>query len=102
MLRYIPAAVRPPVSPPRSGRHGFALGQPFEKYLGWSPAMGDVVRLIFHGATAALGIHVFLKDTGFVKWFGLFLAAGQGVGAVLDLASLAQRAAGTHPPEPGA
>jgi hypothetical protein len=75
------------------------LSQTFDGYFGWPPAAGDAVRLLFHGSTAALGYHVWVKDRGFFKWFGLALALGQTVGAICDAISLIQRAAGTHPPE---
>lgn len=104
MLSYQPAAYRPSAPSPRPGPYGLtlgpSLGQTFDQYFQWSPAVGDVVRLIFHGATAALGYHVFTTDKGFFKWFGLFLSVGQAVGAICDVISLAQRAAGTHPAEP--
>jgi hypothetical protein len=108
MVPYAPAAYCPPAPSPRIGQYGppghflgsgYRLSQTFDQMFGWSPAMGDTVRLLFHGATAALGYHVWLKDKGFFKYFGLFLALGQTVGAICDALSLVQRAAGTHPPE---
>jgi hypothetical protein len=101
VLPYQPAAYRPIRTSPRSGQYGLTLGQTFDQYFSWSPATGDAVRLVFHGATAALGIHVFLTDKGFFRWFGLVLGFGQAVGAICDVLSLAQRALGTHPPEGG-
>lgn len=85
---------------PRKPR--FNLGQSFDQYLAWPAACGDVVRLAFHTATAALGYHVYFRDKGFWKWFGLVLGAGQTVGAILDLLSLTERLIGTHPAEPAA
>jgi len=105
MVPFAPVAFRPAVSSPAARRSGLgafqspSLGQTFDQYFGWSPAAGDVVRLVFHGATASLGFRVWLKDTGFFKWFGLLLALGQTVGAICDVMSLVQRAAGTHPAE---
>lgn len=101
MVPFAPVAFRPAVPSPAARRLGPspALGQTFDEMFGWSPAMGDIVRLGFHGATAALGYHVWVKDAGFFKWFGLFLALGQTVGAICDVVSLVQRVAGTHPPE---
>lgn len=103
MLPFAPVAYRPAVasSPAirrQAPRHD--LGQTFDGYFGWSPAVGDVVRLAFHTATAVLGFRVWLRDEGFFKWFGLVLALGQTVGAICDAMSLAERAWGTHPPEP--
>jgi hypothetical protein len=66
--------------------------------LDWNPAVGDVIRLGFHGATAYLGFHVWSKEGGFLSFFGLLLGIGQAVGAALDVVSLVKRAAGTHPP----
>lgn len=100
MLRFEPLAYRPAAPPPALGRYGNKfLSQPFESYLGLSTTAGDVIRLVFHGATAALGMRAFLSDRGFFKWFGLVLGVGQGVGFVLDVVSLVERAVGTHPPE---
>jgi len=103
MLRYAPPAYRPAVSSPtirrQALRHSPSLSQTFDGYFGWTPAMGDAVRLAFHSATAVLGFHVWKNDTGFFKWFGLLLGVGQSVGAVCDALSLIQRAVGTHPPE---
>ncbi len=76
-----------------------ALGQTFDQQLELGPAMGDVIRLFFHGMTAYLGIYVGQRETGFLSFFGWFLGIGQGVGALLDVVSLVQRIAGTHPPE---
>lgn len=101
MVPFAPVAFRPAVSSPTARRFGKGpvLGQTFDQMFGWSPAMGDGLRLLFHGATAALGFRVWIRDTGFFKWFGLFLALGQTVGAICDTISLIQRAAGTHPTE---
>lgn len=112
MVPYAPAAYRPPAPSPRIGQYGppgnsflgsrYRLNQTFDQMFGWSPAAGDTVRLIFHGATAALGFRVWLTDRGFFKYFGLFLALGQTVGAICDGISLVQRIAGTHPSETSA
>ncbi|SRR5579871_2215178 len=104
MLTYAPPAYRPAVASPTIRRQAqrFGLAQTFDQYFGWPPAAGDMVRLLFHGSTAVLGFHVWKSDTGFFKWFGLLLGVGQTVGAICDLLSLIQRAAGTHPPEPAA
>jgi hypothetical protein len=102
VIAFKPVAFRPTaVSSPALGRYGpkFTLSQTFDELFKWSSATGDSIRLIFHGATAALGFHVWIKDKGFFKWFGLLLAVGQTVGAICDVVSLVQRAAGTHPPE---
>lgn len=101
MLQYAPPAFRPAVvASPTIRRQAPSLGQTFDQYFSWSPAVGDGLRLIFHGATAFLGFRVWHRDTGFWKWFGLFLAVGQTVGAICDVMSLVERAIGTHPPEP--
>lgn len=107
MVPYAPAAYCPPASSPRLGQYGqswhvprhYSLSASFDEYFGWSPAVGDTVRLAFHGATAALGFRVWLTDRGFFKYFGLFLALGQTVGAICDVVSLVQRATGKHAPE---
>lgn len=83
------------LAPPRP----FSLGQTFDQMFGWSPAMGDAVRLAFHGATAYLGFHVWTSEDGFLSAFGLILALGQSVGAICDVVSLVQRASGTKTSE---
>ena len=92
MVPYSPAPYRrPPLSP--------TLGQQFDSMFGWHPAVGDVVRLGFHGLTAYLGFYVGAKEKGFISAFGWFLGFGQAIGAACDVASLIKRVQGTHPPE---
>lgn len=99
VIVYPPAAYRPPAPTPRTGQYGgHSLGQTFDDFLGLSPAMGDVVRLVGHGAATYVGLYVGLKETGFISALGWLLGVGHGVASVLDVVSLAQRAAGTHPP----
>ena len=101
MLPYAPGALRQPVASRELGRrvvqHSPTLGQTFDEYFGWPPWFGDVVRLTFHSLTAYLGAHVGLTESGFIKYFAWFLAAGQAIGAAADVVSLYQRATGTHP-----
>lgn len=101
MRLYAPVAYRPAVASPTIRRQApiLALGQRFDELLNWSPVAGDLLRLTFHSATAALGLHVWLRDKGFWRYFGLFLGIGQTVGAICDAISIGQRIAGTHPPE---
>lgn len=100
MIKYRPALLRPAVTSPTIWRRApYVLGQTFDSLFEWGPVAGDTIRLLFHGATAALGYHVWLKDRGFFKYFGLVLALGQTVGALCDVISLGQRYFGTHPPE---
>lgn len=113
MLDFKPVSYRLPVAPPRVLRqapnHSFGLGssspykigQTFDQLFSWGYVTGDIIRLLFHGTTAALGYHVWLKDKGFWKYFGLLLAFGQTVGGICDVISLGKRIAGTHPPEMG-
>lgn len=105
-MRYAPVAYRPAVASPTIRRQApnlapgsLTLGQRFDELLNWSPVAGDLLRLSFHSATAALGLHVWLRDKGFWRYFGLFLGIGQTVGAICDAISLGQRIAGTHPPD---
>jgi len=101
MVAFRPVAFRPTVPSPALGRYGpkYTLSQTFDQMFRWSSSTGDAIRLLFHGSTAALGYHAWLRDKGFFKWFGLALAVGQTVGAICDVVSLVQRAVGTHPKE---
>lgn len=74
------------------------LGQTFDEYLGFSPVMGDTLRLAYHAGGTWLGIHVGMKESGLRSVVGWVLGAGMGLAAVLDVFSLTQRALGTHPP----
>lgn len=106
MLDYKPAAFRPSASSPAQGqaalgRSHYYMGQTFDQLLGFTPAMGDVIRLVFHTASTYLGIYVGLKEKGPVKYLGWVLGVGQGIGAVCDAISLGKRAMGIHPSEGG-
>lgn len=98
MLPYSPPAVRAPLPPRALGQK--ELSQTFDQLLHFSPALGDAIRLAFHGGTTYLGIHVGLHERGFLSALGWFLGIGNGIGAVCDAISLAKRAAGTHPEGP--
>lgn len=113
MIQYRSVAFRPHVPSPTLGTVSQKeLSQTFDGYLSFPPAMGDVIRLTFHSIATYLGIWVGLNAkriktgnktqktiTVALAWA---LAGGQGIGAILDVVSLAQRIAGTHPPEPSA
>ena len=80
------------------GRVG--LGQTFDEILGFTPAMGDAIRLFFHSTSSFLAFKVALgKEKGFIQYLGWFLGIGQGVGAICDALSLVKRALGLHPSE---
>lgn len=89
MTPYKPAFRRPGPTP--------ALGQTFDEMMRWPPWVGDGIRLTFHGLTALLAWRVFREEEGFWKWFALFLFAGQGLGATLDVASILERMEGKAP-----
>ena len=85
-----------------------ALGQTFDEMLGFSPYMGDVLRLVYHGGGAWLGFYVafyngIMNSKGtrtqnpWVTGFGVLIGAGMGIAGILDGISLLQRACGTHP-----
>lgn len=65
----------------------------------WTPAVGDAVRLTFHGLSAFLAFHVALREKGGLSALGWVMGFGQAIGAVCDAVSLMKRAAGTHPIE---
>lgn len=91
--RYHPSAFMRTPSPQAS------LGQTFDEILGLSPEVGDVLRLVYHGGGAWLGLHVALSN-GKTPWFsaiGWMIAGGMGIAGILDVVSLVKRACGTHP-----
>lgn len=108
MIHYRAVAFRPHVPSPTLGAER-VLGQTFDEIMGWSPAVGDVIRLTFHGIATYLGIWVGLNANRIKRGnrtvhqvtagLGWALAGGQGLGAIADIISLIKRAAGTHPPE---
>lgn len=108
MIQYRPINIQSSMARPALGTNP-RMAQTFDQYLHFSPAMGDVLRLVFHGIAVYLGVWTGLnakhirtgKTTKTVTVaLGWALAAGQGLGAIADVISLAQRALGTHPPEP--
>ncbi len=108
MIQYRAVAFRPHVPSPTLGSER-ALGQTFDEIMGWSPTVGDVIRLAFHSIATYVGVWAGLNAgkmrTGsrtvkqVTVGLGWALAAGQGLGAIADIISLIKRAAGTHPPE---
>jgi hypothetical protein len=122
MLNFQPAPFRPGVLPPTLGPvrqiqvrpvHTLgaerALGQTFDEIMGWTPVVGDVIRLTFHGIATYLGILVGLQGHKLpiknktvrviTVGAGWALAGGQGLGAIADIVSLTKRALGVHPPD---
>ena len=97
---YRPVAYRPSVSLRLARAPHPALGQTFDQMLGWPPCAGDICRLVFHAGATVVGIHVGVKESGFLSALGWVIGIGQGIAGLLDIVSLVQRAAGTHPPEP--
>jgi len=75
------------------------MGQTFDQILGWPPCTGDICRLVFHSGATILGIHVGLKEKGWISVLGWVIGIGEGFAGILDIVSLIKRAAGTHPPE---
>lgn len=114
MRSYRPVTTSPGILSPMLGQTVFrppvvsyALGQPkrspilgqtFDEFLGMPAFCGDLIRLIFHGGTTFLGIHVGLREgTSFIGILGWILGIGNGLGAIADTISLIKRATGTHP-----
>lgn len=79
---------------------GLSLGATFDQLLGMSPAAGDVVRLVGHGAAAVIGFHLFADDRKAWKWLGLALGIGHACAGLGDVYSLVQRALAPAPPPP--
>lgn len=104
MMPFNPGAFRPvAVSSPTARRQvpSSVLGQKFDEMMAWGPVAGDILRLIAHGMAGYLGYYVWLTapKRSFPKYFGLAMGLVQTFGALCDVISLGQRAAGTHPPE---
>lgn len=75
------------------------IGQTFDELFSWPPAVGDLLRVAFHGGTTWLGIRVGLTEKN--KWVSSLawvLAVGNGIAGLADVISLIKRATGTHPP----
>lgn len=93
------AAGRLPYNPLTNVLGRPALSQTFDELFSWPPAVGDILRVAFHGGTTWLGIRVGLTEKN--KWVSSFawvLAVGNGIAGLADVISLIKRAAGTHPP----
>ena len=101
---YNPGAFRPVVASPAIRRQAShpTLGQTFDSLLSWGPVAGDLLRLSVHSLSAYLGYYVWHHSPkkSFPRYFGLGIGVLQTFGGICDLISLAQRATGTHPPEP--
>ncbi len=90
--RFRPLVVRPP--------RPHELGQTFDEMLGFHPLLGDFLRLAAHGGTAFLGIYLGATQKGFIKWLGWSVGILHGLGALMDLLSIADtvaRGAGQKP-----
>lgn len=108
-MNYRPVPFRPYVPSPVTLGQRKAMAQTFDEIVGWSPAVGDVLRLTFHSIATYLGIWVGLNGhkvkTGsktvriVTVGLGWALAGAQGLGAIADIISLGKRITGTHPPE---
>jgi hypothetical protein len=91
---------RPPTAYRRPNRsYSPALGQTFDEMLGFTPAMGDVLRLVYHTGGTWLGLYIGMREKGFMSVLGWAIGLGMGLAAVLDVVSLGKRVVGTHPPE---
>lgn len=104
MLKFSPGTFRPAVVSPTRQRQvqEFRLGQTFDNLLNWGPVAGDALRLGAHSLAAYLGFYVWktAPKKSFPKYLGLTLDLVQTFGAICDVISLGQRAAGTHPADP--
>ncbi len=109
MRLYQPVPFRPYVPSPTLGADKKVMAQTFDEIIGWTPAVGDVIRLTFHGIATYLGVWVGVNGhkvptknkTVRIVTIGMAwaLAFAQGLGAVADVISLVKRATGTHPPD---
>ena len=68
---------------------GPLLGQTFDQVLGVPPYVGNLMRLGAHGVTAYLGFHIAVHESGFLSTVGWIVGILQGMGALVDVLSLA-------------
>lgn len=89
---------------PRSSYRSPLLGQSFDGTIGVSHIVGDALRLAVHGLTAYLGIHVGMKESGWLSIVGWVVGIGQGMGAFIDVLTMAaniqEARRQAHEPEP--
>lgn len=105
MLRFEPAAYRPPVSSPRIGQYGHPyysplLGFTFDEKFKWTPLGGDFARLVGHAGCSWLGFYVATTGKGFITGVGWVLGFATAIAAICDAISVVQRLSGMHPPDP--
>lgn len=76
-------------APRASAYRGPYLGQTFDGTLGVPNLVGDVLRLVAHGLTAYLGLHVGTTERGWLSIAGWAVGLLQGMGAFVDLLTIA-------------
>lgn len=68
------------------------LGETFDEMLGFSPLLGDLLRLGGHGLGAWVGVYAGLyAKSKWMRTVGWFIGVGQGLTGVCDIVSIAQR-----------
>lgn len=79
--------LRPKLNGAGLGTHP-TLGQPFDKMVGMSEAVGDVIRLAVHGTATWLGFYVGQEKKGVLSALAYGFGIINGIGAFMDLVSL--------------
>jgi hypothetical protein len=68
------------------------LGETFDEMLGFSPVLGDLLRLVGHSLGAWVGIYAGIYGKSKVmKAVGWTIGLGQGLTGICDVVSLVQR-----------
>jgi len=68
------------------------LGETFDQMLGFSPMLGDLLRLGGHGLATWVGLYAaFYAQSKWVKAAGWIIGIGQGLAGVCDVISVGQR-----------
>lgn len=78
--------VRPLHTPPKT------LGETFDEMLGFSPMLGDLLRLAGHGLGSWVGVYAGIYGkSSWMRAVGWVIGVGQGLTGVCDVVSIIQR-----------
>lgn len=82
-------------TPPRT------LGETFDEMLGFSPLLGDLLRLAGHGLGSWVGLYAGIYGkSNWMKAVGWLIGIGQGLTGLCDVVSIVQRVVRPAPSPP--